>query len=54
MIKSLLFISIAPALIIALYIYLRDKYEREPVLSLLKALITGALLIIPAVIIERY
>ncbi|MFN8210389.1 MAG: PrsW family glutamic-type intramembrane protease [Bacteroidales bacterium] len=52
MIKSLLFISIAPIITIALYIYIRDKYEKEPLGSLLLALLTGALIIIPAVLIE--
>jgi RsiW-degrading membrane proteinase PrsW (M82 family) len=52
MIKSLIFISVAPVIIIALYIYLRDKYEKEPVLNLLKALLTGALIVLPVVLIE--
>lgn len=53
MIKSLLFISIAPVIIVALYVYLRDKYEKEPVVNLLKALFTGVLLVIPIVYIEK-
>jgi RsiW-degrading membrane proteinase PrsW (M82 family) len=53
MIKSLLFISIAPVIIIALYVYIRDKYEKEPVLSLIKALLTGILIALPIVLIER-
>jgi protease PrsW len=53
MIKSLLFISIAPVLIVAMYIYIRDKYEKEPILSLIKALITGSLLSLPIVLIEK-
>jgi len=52
MIKSLLFISIAPVVIIALYIYIRDKYEKEPIMSLIKALLTGVLITLPIVLIE--
>jgi RsiW-degrading membrane proteinase PrsW (M82 family) len=52
MIKSLLFISLAPVITIALYVYVRDKYEKEPILSLLKALLTGILIILPVVFIE--
>lgn len=54
MIKSLLFISVAPVLIIALYIYIRDKYEKEPVVCLLKALITGVLIVFPIVFVEKF
>lgn len=53
MIKSLLFISIAPVIIVALYVYIRDKYEKEPFVSLLKALFTGVLIVIPVVYIEK-
>ena len=51
--NTLLFVSLAPVLIIAFYIYSRDRYEKEPFSLLLKALITGVLTVIPAVIIER-
>jgi RsiW-degrading membrane proteinase PrsW (M82 family) len=53
MIKSLLFISIAPVLIIAMYVYIRDRYEKEPVISLLKALLTGVIIALPIVFIEK-
>lgn len=52
MIRSLLYISLAPIFIIALYVYIRDKYEREPFVSLLKALLTGILIVLPIVFIE--
>ena len=54
MIKNLLFISIAPVFIIAFYVYNRDKYEKEPFSTLLKALFTGVLIAIPVVIIEKF
>jgi RsiW-degrading membrane proteinase PrsW (M82 family) len=54
MIKSLLFISIAPVIIVAIYIYLRDKYEKEPFLNLLIALFTGVLIVLPVVLVENF
>jgi len=53
MIKSLLFISVAPVIIVAIYIYLRDKYEKEPFLNLLMALFTGILIVFPVAFIEN-
>lgn len=52
MIKSLLFISIAPVIIVALYVYIRDKYEKEPVWALIKALLSGVLIVFPVVLLE--
>jgi RsiW-degrading membrane proteinase PrsW (M82 family) len=54
MIRSLLYISLAPVVIIALYVYIRDKYEKEPILSLLKALLTGVFIVLPIVLIENF
>lgn len=53
MIRSLLFISVAPVFIVAIYIYLRDKYEKEPYLNLIIALLTGVLIVLPVVLIEN-
>jgi len=53
MFNNLLFISLAPVLIIAFYIYSRDKYEKEPLSILLKALLAGVLIVLPVVIIEK-
>jgi len=53
MIRSLVFISVAPVLIIALYIYIRDKYEKEPFICLLKALISGIIIVFPIVFVEK-
>lgn len=53
MFNNLLFISLAPILIIAFYIYSRDKYEKEPVSYLLKALLAGAAIVLPVVLIEK-
>ena len=53
MFNSLLFISLAPILIIAFYIYSRDKYEKEPLSILLRALLAGVLIVLPVVLIEK-
>lgn len=53
MFNTLLFISLAPVLIIAFYIYSRDIYEKEPLSILIKALIAGVLIVLPVVLIER-
>lgn len=47
-----LFIALAPVFIILFYVYFRDKYEKEPIAVLLKALVAGALITIPIVFIE--
>ncbi|MGB8491444.1 MAG: PrsW family glutamic-type intramembrane protease [Bacteroidales bacterium] len=54
MITNPLFISLAPVFIIALYVYCRDKYEKEPFSILLKALLAGVLIVLPAVLIEKF
>lgn len=51
--NTLLFVSLAPVLIIAFYIYSRDRYEKEPFSILVKALFAGVLTVIPAVLIEK-
>lgn len=45
--------AIAPVFIIAIYIYFRDKYEKEPLLLLAKALVVGMLIVIPIIFVER-
>jgi RsiW-degrading membrane proteinase PrsW (M82 family) len=50
---TLLTISLAPVLVILVYIYFRDKYEKEPIGMLLKGLIAGVLITIPIIIFER-
>ena len=51
---SLLVLSLAPVLIIAVYIYYRDKYEKEPIKLLLFALLAGGLTVIPILFVERF
>jgi RsiW-degrading membrane proteinase PrsW (M82 family) len=45
--------SLAPVVIIAFYIYFRDKYEKEPVGLLVKALVLGMLTVIPIIGVEK-
>ncbi len=51
---SLLVLSLAPVLIIAGYIYFRDKYEKEPIKLLLFALLAGSLTVIPVLFVEQF
>ncbi len=44
---NLLILSFAPVLIILLYIYYRDKYEKEPLSLLIKGLLLGMIIVIP-------
>ncbi|MCO4818171.1 MAG: PrsW family intramembrane metalloprotease [Bacteroidetes bacterium] len=49
---KLLALAIAPGLAIMIYIFWKDKYDREPKKLLIWAFILGVLSIIPAVILE--
>jgi len=51
---NLLILSLAPVLIIAGYIYFRDKYEKEPIRLLIFALLAGALTVIPILFLEQF
>jgi protease PrsW len=54
MIKSLFFVALAPVVIIVLYIYIRDRYEKEPPGRLLVALLGGVIIIPAVLIVEKY
>lgn len=49
---ELILIALAPVLIILFYVYLRDKYEREPIGLLLLSLLAGGLITMPVIFIE--
>jgi len=51
---NLLVVSLAPVLIIAGYIYFRDKYEKEPIKLLLFAMFLGGLIVIPILFVELF
>jgi len=50
----ILLTSLAPVFIILFYIYFRDKYEREPLGLLVKAVVSGMLVVIPVFFAERF
>lgn len=52
--NGLIILALAPVLIIAFYIYFRDKYEKEPLSILLLALLSGALITLPVVFAEKF
>ena len=43
-----LYLGLAPALALALYVYWRDKYEKEPISELVKCFVLGAFCCTPA------
>lgn len=49
----LLLLALVPVVMIAIYVYLRDRYEREPIHLLLKSLAAGALIVLPVILFER-
>ena len=51
---AVLLASLAPIFIILFYIYLRDKYEKEPVGMLVKALLLGIVIVIPVIFVEQF
>ena len=50
---SILLASLAPVIIILLYIYFRDKHEKEPIRLLIKTLVMGAVIVLPIILVER-
>ena len=46
---GLLALAIAPGIAICLFIYYKDKYNKEPIWMLLLAFVLGVLSIIPAI-----
>lgn len=51
---AILLASLAPVIIILFYIYFRDKYEKEPLRMLVKALLAGVLIILPVIFVEQW
>ncbi len=49
---GLLALAIAPGIAICIYIYLKDKYNKEPIGLLIWSFILGMLSIVPAIIIQ--
>ena len=51
---ELLIAALAPILIFAIYFYYRDKYEKEPIILLLKTLLLGVFISLPVILLEKY
>lgn len=54
MINKLFIIAIIPSIILAVLIYLVDRYDKEPINVLLMVLMLGAISVIPTIMIERF
>ena len=50
----ILILSIAPPLLIAYYVYQKDKYDKEPKSLIIKSFLFGCLGIIPAIFLELF
>jgi len=50
----LLTIALAPVAILLVYVYFRDKYEKEPISLLLWGLFLGALVTVPIMVVEFF
>ncbi|MES1224196.1 MAG: PrsW family glutamic-type intramembrane protease [Bacteroidota bacterium] len=50
---TLLALAIAPGLVICFYIFYKDMYNPEPIMKLVISFILGALVVIPAAVIEQ-
>jgi len=50
---TLVFLSLAPVLILLFYIYFRDKYEKEPWPLLIQSVVLGIFLSLPVLFIEK-
>ena len=49
---NFLLLASAPVIIIAFYIYFRDRYEKEPLGMLMKSVLIGAVIVLPVSLIE--
>ena len=50
----LLLLAILPPLLIAYYVYQKDKYDKEPKSLIVKSFLFGCLTVIPVIILETY
>lgn len=49
---ALLVVAIAPAVVLLSYLYMRDRYEKEPLGLIAKAFVFGCLSVIPVIVVE--
>jgi RsiW-degrading membrane proteinase PrsW (M82 family) len=50
---KLISLAIAPVFAVIIYVYYRDKYDKEPLILLVKLFFWGCLSVIPAIILEK-
>jgi len=51
---NLLIIALVPVFIILVYVYSRDRYEREPLMLLFEGLVAGGVIVFPVVYFENH
>ena len=51
---NLFILALAPICIIIAYIYIRDKYEKEPISLLLIGLFYGIIIVVPITFMENF
>ena len=51
---NLLLLSLSPVFVILFYVYFRDKYEKEPLGLLIKALLAGGFVVIPVLFAGQF
>ncbi len=49
---ALVVVAIAPTIVLLSYLYVRDKYEKEPLALLAKAFLFGCLSVLPVIVVE--
>lgn len=50
----MLIIALAPVLALGIYVYQKDRYDREPPSLLLKLFLSGCIIVIPVYFVERF
>lgn len=50
---SILTAAIAPGVALLTYLYLKDRYDSEPIHLVLKLFLTGMLIVVPVMVIQR-
>lgn len=50
---SVLAAAVAPGLALLAYLYLKDRYESEPIATVIRMFVFGALLVFPTMVIQR-
>lgn len=50
---SVLAAAIAPGIALLSYFYLKDRYESEPILTVIRMFVFGALLVFPTMVVQR-